>query len=115
MITNISSKFVKARKDYYCNFSGRLIQKGEEYKREVNVYDGEIYTFRICKEALFLINELDLYGRGTDNDGFTDSDYEEMLMDYISDNNLYDVYKNSDTSLHDFVYNHIKELEEMDG
>ena len=109
MITNISSKFVKARKDYYCNYSRKLIKKGEEYKREVNVYDGEIYTFRTCKEAIFLISELDLYGRGTDGDGFSDTDYEEMLMDYISDNDLYDVYENGDESLHDFVYSHMKD------
>lgn len=107
MITNLRTKMVTARKEYRCDYSRQLIKKGDEYQSSVNVYDGEIYTHRTCKEALFLIKELDLYGRGTDNDGFTSDDYIEMLLDYIYDNKLYDLYTEYDGNIHEFVYKHI--------
>lgn len=103
---NIRTKDVKARKKYKCEFSGKIIQKGELHKCEVNVYAGKIYTFRICKEADYLAHELDLYGKGTNNDGFNDEDYEELLSDYISENDLFEEYESHEGLIHDFVYAH---------
>lgn len=113
MINNISNKIVKARKQYRCNYSGKIINIGDSYERQVNIYDGEIYTFRTCEKALYLIEKLDMYGRGTDDDGFTDSDYDEMLDDYISNNTLTDEYANYLGSATDFVYDYLKTKEEV--
>ncbi|AUD65409.1 hypothetical protein BK011_06785 [Tenericutes bacterium MZ-XQ] len=106
MVENISSKMVKARKKYRCMFSGKTINIGDEHICQVNKDGGEIYTFRIHKEAEYLAEELDLYGKGTYNDGFQDDDYEQLLQDYIYDNDLFDEYDNFDGSSHDFVYKH---------
>lgn len=105
-VENISSKMVKARKQYRCMLSGKTIKIGDEYESTVCKYDGEIYTFRIHKEAKYLAEELDMYGKGTNNDGFQDDDYEQLLQDYVYDNDLFDEYDNFDGSSHDFVYMH---------
>jgi hypothetical protein len=109
----LRSKEVKARKQYKCNLSGKIIKKGELYNCQVNVYDGEIYDFRTCKEADYLAQALDMYGKGTDNDGFCDSDYEELLMDYVTDNGLYEEYEEYDGLLHDFVFAHYTKIKEV--
>jgi len=111
MPTLISSKIVKARKRYRCDYSGEVINIGDEYQREVCTYEGEIYTFRTCKEALEIIDKFDMYGKGTDNDGFNEEDYEELLWDYVGRHKLIDKYEEYDGSLHTFVYNHLKESE----
>ena len=103
---NIRIKEIKARKNYFCEFSGKLIKKGETYICQVNTYEGKIFTFRICKEAEYLAHELDLYGKGTNNDGFIDEDYEELLSDYISENDLFKEYESHEGLIHDFVYAH---------
>lgn len=110
----ISSKMVKARKQYYCDYSCKLIKKGDEYQRDVNVYEGRIYAFRTCKEALYIIDKLDMYGKGTDNDGFSNDDYTELLEDYARDNNLFEVYEAYTGLFHDFVYEHLKKQEFQD-
>ena len=40
----LSDKRVKARKEHTCDFCEKKIVKGEEYRRSIYVYDGEIYT-----------------------------------------------------------------------
>lgn len=110
-VNAISTKMAKARKQYRCDYSFKTIKIGDEYKREVNVYEGKIYTFRVCKEALYIIDKLDMYGRGTNNDGFTDVDYDDMLHDYIRENNLSEEFEDYTRSAHDFVYEYLVKKE----
>ena len=111
-VENISTKMVKARKEYRCEYSGKKIKVGDIYSCQVNVFDGEIYTFRICEEADYIAKELDMYGKGTDNEGFGEDDYEELLWDYVNKHKLNDEYENYKYSLHDFVYEHLKRSDE---
>ena len=44
----LSDKRVKARKEHTCDFCGKKIVKGEEYRRSTHVYEGQIYDWHGC-------------------------------------------------------------------
>lgn len=74
----ISSKDTKARKEHTCDYCGRTIKKGEVYEYSKNIFNGDIYTWKGCKDCLEFIQKFDVQG---DNNGVTYEDVEEVASD----------------------------------
>lgn len=58
---NIGWSFPRAKKIHICNLCGRNILPGEKYERQFNKEDGEVYTFKCCKECNLIYNEIYKY------------------------------------------------------
>ena len=50
----LNGRFIKARKEHTCLECYRIIHKGEEYFREVWVYDGDMSTHKTCEDCYSL-------------------------------------------------------------
>ena len=109
-----------ATEDLTCFFSFKTIYKGEEYIPYTTYTDDsyeEIYNvYAIHPEAQFLIDELDMYGVGTDNDEFSSEDYDNLIEDAFANLPLtddeFEDYICSDNPFvkHDVVYKYYKKL-----
>lgn len=85
-----------ADKDLKCYFSDKPIHKGESYF-PYTVYENDTLEtvaeeLAIHPEAKLIIDKLDMFGNGTDNDCFLPQDYEDLVDDYFNDlNNTGDI------------------------
>lgn len=59
MVTVISSKTVRARKPHRCSCCWAVcVQPGDEYKRDVCVNDGRVYTWVKCPACADLLHDV---------------------------------------------------------
>lgn len=47
-VTTIRESTPRARREHRCSLCNRVIRIGETYDRDVNVWDGRIYTWKSC-------------------------------------------------------------------
>ncbi len=50
-------RLVKARLPHYCSECGCVIAPGEQYERVSGKWDGEVYTFKTCRQCRQIRNE----------------------------------------------------------
>lgn len=60
--TCLSSTRPKARKEHKCNECKRIIPIGDKYLREVTLYDGEVETYKTCKDCESIRSNFFTYG-----------------------------------------------------
>lgn len=78
----LSTKIVKARKEYHCNFCLQSIQKKELYTSQINVGDDGIYNWRTHNRCSEIAKKLNMYDySGTVND----SDFSDNINDAFND------------------------------
>ena len=67
----------KARKAHKCNFCGGVIEKGEIYNSQTNVYDGSMYVWKShikCGEIAYVLRMYD-----DADEGVTSEDFSEFI------------------------------------
>lgn len=47
-VVTLSRAEPTARKSHRCSLCGRIVNKGETYERQANIYDGRAYTWKSC-------------------------------------------------------------------
>ena len=78
---NLEQKRVKARKEHRCDWCRCRIKKGEEYKYNKNVQDGDIYTWKECDRCKEFVKEMFEKGYGVDKGYCTQADFDEFMND----------------------------------
>ena len=71
----LRSEYVKARKQYHCDYCGNVIEKGRTYHRSVHKFDNRMYVWRChteCYELAGVIWDLVDPDEGTTADEFVD-------------------------------------------
>jgi hypothetical protein len=76
----ISSCTHKARKEHQCQLCNRKINAGEEYDRQVNKFDGTVYTFKSHKQCSEISSHL--WNYIDPDEGMTDEDFIEGVGSY---------------------------------
>jgi len=93
----------KARKTHICNFCDGTIIKGEIYGSQTNVYDGDIYTWKVhimCAEIAHMLRMYDECDEGLDEDTFRECIDEEFNGAWIKINRYF--YESSDFVIPEF-------------
>lgn len=86
MIQTLLNSTPIARKEHICDFCGCLIQKGEKYRRQTNIYDGSVYDFVCHCDCHEVASLLDLYIDCDYDEGLTSEYFLEAIDQYIYDN-----------------------------
>ncbi|MDB0600304.1 hypothetical protein PL373_13270 [Tenacibaculum maritimum] len=73
----------KARKEHQCNFCGGIIEKGEVYQSQTNVYEGDIYTWKSHTTCQQIVRELNMFEEADDN-GVCDGMFSEYINETYS-------------------------------
>ncbi|QBP33310.1 hypothetical protein SEA_BRUTONGASTER_95 [Gordonia phage BrutonGaster] len=78
----------KARKEHECGFCGRVIRKGEHYRRQFNKETTEVWTWKNCAHCDVAASLIDLYDYGLDEgmasrDSFTEFEPESVGEEYL--------------------------------
>ena len=71
----IERKNVKARKQYTCDYCGEIIEKGEEYSYQKNIFDGTFYewhTHLVCSRVASVI-----WDYVDPDDGMSDQEFQD--------------------------------------
>lgn len=66
----------KARKRHQCDYCGGMIEKGEVYDSQTNVYD-YLYTWKSHKECSEIANKLKMHDEC--DEGVTGDDFSEII------------------------------------
>lgn len=82
----ISEKWVKARIPHRCLYCGVVaIKAGQQYRREVYVYDGRIYTWVSCKDCAAISSDVyEWYG--CPDEGVSADEFDEWALQYRDEN-----------------------------
>ena len=77
-----------ARKEHICMLCGGIIENGEKYERQTNLYEGIIYDFVSHEKCQTVAMDLGMYDH-LDTDGLTDLNFRDNIESYVY-NNHYD-------------------------
>lgn len=75
-------KKVKARKNHYCSWCNKIIEKGEEYKTSTYKSDDKIYTLKECMTCKYYVDKAfsdPFYGFR--DDGMTQADFVSYMYE----------------------------------
>lgn len=75
----LSDKRVKARKEHTCDFCGKKIVKGEEYRRSTHVYEGQIYDWHGCDRCKKYVSMAFKEYGDLAGDGLTEQDFRDYM------------------------------------
>lgn len=75
----ISRTKPKARIDHRCNFCNGRILKGEQYNKQTNVYDGQIYDWKSHLDCQWIAQKLRMYDDMGDG-GLTQDEFIEHIQ-----------------------------------
>jgi len=68
-----------ARKEHRCNYCNGIIQIGEKYNCQTNVYDGDIYTWKAHLRCQDIALELNMFDDC--DEGVTTNDFMEIITE----------------------------------
>ena len=91
MITTLKESHPIARKEHICNLCGCKINKGQQYHRQTNIYDGCIYDWMEHDECSHIAYKLDMYGECDYDDGLTSNRFGDILDEYIHQEHYDDI------------------------
>ena len=95
MITELKRSYPTAKKEHKCMCCGGVINVGDKYERQTNIYDGQIYDWVShleCQKIAGLLNMFD-YDMG---DGVDEECFVQCLQDW-----LYEHHYNDETDTYD--------------
>lgn len=102
---NLSNQKPKARKEHICDYCNGLINVGEVYDNQTNVYEGKIYSWKShlsCQELASDLNWFDDF-----SEGLTESDFSDLVNQSFND--LQIILKQEENDLKKYSY-----LEKLD-
>jgi len=79
----IYDKVLNARKNHICNYCGLIIEKNGLYERQVNKYNGEVYTWKSHPSCTKLASDLIMYDY--QDEGLTQEDFIEYVHSIYDD------------------------------
>jgi hypothetical protein len=113
----LNRSYPTARKEHKCMFCGGVINVGDKYERQTNIYDGQIYDWVChleCQKITGLLNMFDY----CNDEGITTECFQESICEWLYDHHYNDESDTYDEafdpdvmSYHEIVLNIIKELE----
>ena len=83
MPTVIEDRLRKARKEHFCSFCGGKIFRGEQYRDQFNVYDGDAYHWKAHLSCQELANALKMYEDCWYDEGLTADNFHEYVSEYL--------------------------------
>lgn len=107
----VCDEWRNARKTHKCGECYRMIQIGEKYKCEKNVYEGELETFKTCTDCMSVRDALFcnwMYGEIWEAVG------EEVNNGDIPESCLAEMTKNARDKICEMIQERWKDLEEED-
>lgn len=99
----ISTTERKARKQHMCNYCGLPIEIGETYELQVNINEGELYSWKSHLSCNDIASELDMYDNC--DDGLTGETFREYIQEEyrnIMHTEFNEIYESKDFSYPEF-------------
>lgn len=81
MVTILDSKTCKAIKQHICFWCNRPINVGETYKREVQIIEGRLYTFKSHQRCAKLVVRFFSEYEDLREDGLSSEDFMQLVRE----------------------------------